>query len=213
MVIALALNFMLLSEGIPLIYRFLGVIFTLLVSIPGIEMFLEHARIETLDIQSAENLLQARDQYWGGGSSVDISHYNIVLRLFSFLYRPLFIDAHSISMVAASFENLILLAISLVMLLPSFIRFILKDRCLFTRFCATYFVLGTTIMAVATPNLGTAARHKQMFIPCLLALFVLYLAKRREFKPVCAPAVCPIADELKSTSQVAKAVSISGSKG
>lgn len=58
------------------------------------------------------------------GSGVDMSNYPLPLKLFTFWFRPLFIDAPGILGIITSVENLIYLLLFLKVLKLDFIRFI-----------------------------------------------------------------------------------------
>ncbi len=117
---------------------------------------------------------------WGGGSDIDISGYNKFFKAFTFLYRPLFYDAKNIQMVASSIENAIYLVLTIMMLTPRFLKFILKQKSPLIRFCVFYTMIGTIIFSNASTNLGTATRLKTMVIITFLLLFLIIMAKRKE---------------------------------
>ena len=105
--------------------------------------------------------------------------------MFAYLFRPLFIDAHSVLQLLASFENLFLLILIFKWL--SSIKFkirkwykILKepDKILFV-----YLIVGWIVLAASMYNLGLASRQKYMLLPVLFILIFrdLHYNKNREF--------------------------------
>lgn len=140
-------------------------------------VFLDLIKTESLDLSTAESILENRQNNWGGGSSVGMGNANIVQRVLTYLYRPLFFDAYSFEMVMASFENIVLILFSLTMLTPKFLSFIFKTKSYLVRFNTLYFFLGTVFLAAATPNMGTAARQKNMVIIGFFILFHMYISQ------------------------------------
>jgi len=110
-------------------------------------------------------------------SYVDMSDANIITKLFAYLFRPLFFDAHSFMQLAASFENFILLSIILSWLKS--IRFnIIKWYKAFPisrKIMAIYIAAGWLILAMGMYNLGLTSRQKYMLIPVIfIIIFDVY---------------------------------------
>ena len=106
------------------------------------------------------------------GSSVNTSSYNFPLKVFSFLYRPLFIDYSGLFSLVSSFENLILLFLSIKVFNKRFVKalkfapYIIK-----VHFC--FFLLGTIMFSISLSNLGIYLRMKNMLIPSFI-IFILW---------------------------------------
>jgi hypothetical protein len=111
----------------------------------------------------------------GGGSYVDITNANIVVQLFTYLFRPLFFDAVNIVQIIASFENLIYLFLFTILLSPKFIYYVIRGNTILLRFCLLYFALGSLVLAMSTPNLGTAVRQKNMVMIAFVVILSMYL--------------------------------------
>jgi hypothetical protein len=113
-----------------------------------------------------------------GGSSVDIAGMSIPLRLFTYLFRPLFFDAGGLLGLVVSAENLIILLIFLYS-----IRKIVFGRTTLPRFANGFFMLFSVVswfvLANTTANLGIAIRQKWMFLPMLILLIFSALSRRR----------------------------------
>lgn len=110
-----------------------------------------------------------------GGSSVDIASMNVPARMFTYAFRPLFIDAAGMLGLVVSFENLALLLIFILsmihlakrpLILPNF------ETMFFMLFCLVSWLL----LANTTANLGIAVRQKWMFMPMLLMLMMSSIA-------------------------------------
>ena len=154
---------------------FLPLLFILLV--PAHSLLLQQTKLDTVDLETAEEFIEERGVNWGGGSGVDIQNYNPVFKFFTYLYRPLFVDVHSVPAALASCENLIYLIISLQMLSFKFLKFIKNEKNLFLSFNLLFFFIGAVLLSHTEGNLGTAVRHKIMIMPSLLALYLVYRAK------------------------------------
>lgn len=119
----------------------------------------------------ADYISDRQGQNMEGGSSVDISTMNPVLRVFSYLYRPLPGEASGIDQFAASIENLILIALTAIGLIAIF-------RAGFIRIFRTFSIpmlyglacLG--LLSQVTANLGLATRQKWMLVPALMLVVV-----------------------------------------
>lgn len=127
-------------------------------------------KIEDLDAETVNQFSESKAGVLSRshtGSSVDISGYPYPLKIFTFLYRPLFFDINGVLAVVASFENLLLLILSwkLVKLNPIKIfkagNFIVKSLFIFL-------LIGTLTFSLILGNLGIMLRQKNMFIPALL---------------------------------------------
>jgi len=149
----------------------------LVLMVPTYNLLLQRVKMNSINIESAQNYIEARGDNWGGGSGVNMQNYNQLFKVFTYLYRPLFFDAHSVTMVIASLENLFYLIISLQMCSFKFYRFIKKEKALLISFNLFFFLIGAILLSNSEANLGTAARHKIMLMPALLALFLVYRAQ------------------------------------
>ncbi|MCW8982217.1 MAG: hypothetical protein OQJ83_12600 [Altibacter sp.] len=114
------------------------------------------------------------------GSGVDISGYPLPLKMFTFLYRPLFFDINGIFAILASFENLILLLLTILIILNKPIATIRKSNYLI-KGMLIYFLMGTLAFSLILGNLGIMLRQKNMFIPVFLVIGIWILYHRRIF--------------------------------
>ena len=105
------------------------------------------------------------------GSGVDISGYPYPLKVFTFLYRPLFFDINGILAVVASFENLILLLITFRALRNKVWRRLKKSDFL-VKGMLFYFCAGTLAFSLILGNLGIMLRQKNQLFPLLLIIIM-----------------------------------------
>ena len=118
-----------------------------------------------------EFISDRQEQNMGGGSSIDITGMNPLLRLLSFLYRPLPNETAGFSQLAASLDNVILIGLTVLGLLmiyrAGFIR-------VFRRYSIALFygLSCLVLLSQVTANLGLATRQKWMSVPAVLMIFV-----------------------------------------
>lgn len=107
------------------------------------------------------------------GSAVDLASYPFPLRLFTYLYRPLFFDAHNIISFVSSFENLFYLYFTFF-LVRNFSLEAFRDAPVFLKTGIFMFIPVTFAFANSLSNLGITMRMKNMTLIYLI-LFVFYL--------------------------------------
>ena len=136
---------------------------------------MEYAKIEELSVDSYEQFSDNKVSVLSRahtGSSVDVSNYPLPLKIFTFLYRPTFIDIKSFPALLAAFENLILLILSIMVLRRKPIKtfneapFIIKGLMFFL-------AIGTFAFSMSLGNLGIMLRMRNMFLPGML-IFICY---------------------------------------
>ena len=136
---------------------------------------LETSAIDEYASTKAANLNKAQS-----GSGIDISSYPFPLKVFTFLYRPLFFDINGILAVLASIENLILLLFTVAILRNKpFAAF--KGGAVIIKSMLLYFIMGAVSFSLILGNLGIMLRQKNMFIPyfIIFGLWVLYFNKKK----------------------------------
>jgi hypothetical protein len=102
----------------------------------------------------------------GSGSAVAIAGYPFPLKLFTFLYRPLFFDISNALAVISSVENLILLYMTGVMfVLRPFAAF--KAAPMQVKSMLIFFFICTCAFALTLSNLGIMLRQKNPVVSCL----------------------------------------------
>ena len=133
-----------------------------------------------VDVTSAESVsdffqyqseISAQDE---GGSAVVGASYPV--RIFSLLFRPLFVDANGAFGLIASLENLFLMFILFQMLRNVGSVKKLVRSVFFVRFGSIFAVVLILLLGFVYYNVGLGLRQKVMFMPGLLTLFVAVLA-------------------------------------
>jgi len=110
-------------------------------------------------------------------SGVDITSYSLPMQVFTFLYRPLFVDAPGVLGLIVSFENVFYLLFTLQLLTLGGIRFLIGGNFLIK---TAFFSFLTTSVALAqiAGNLGLAIRQKSQVM--MLFLFVIMIYRDQE---------------------------------
>lgn len=132
----------------------------------------QYVGLGDVSLEGLESYVDKRQGYnQSGGSSLDIASMSYPMQMFTYIFRPLPFEAHSIVALITSIENTILLLLFTYIVIKTKFKihaFIVgKNLWLFI-----YFFLTCTILALTTANLGIATRQKWMFMPALLYLLV-----------------------------------------
>lgn len=113
------------------------------------------------------------------GSGIDITSYSLPLQLFTFLYRPLFIDAPGALGIFVSFENVFYILITF-QLLRSWKGFTYLLRANFLAKSAFFSFLTVSIaLAQVSGNLGIAIRQKSQVMLLLLFVIISFLDEQK----------------------------------
>ena len=105
------------------------------------------------------------------GSGVDMSNYSLPFKLFTFWFRPLFIDAPGILGLITSVENLIYLLLFGKIFQKGFIKFI-RNSPVAVKMSIVIFLLSSFALTFVMSNLGIIMRQKSQVM--YFAFFVIY---------------------------------------
>lgn len=178
------IGFMLLGGGlIGVLFgtEFKGPVKVLLVGLSVIVFFaisqsvLNFLKIDSFDLDTLETLSDKKAVLLSSGSvgsAVDLSNYPLPLKIFTFLYRPLFIDAHNIIALFSSVENLIYLLFSLQLFRHFSIKAFMAAP-VFLKAGIVMFIPSTIAFANSLSNMGIAMRMKNMTMIYLM-LFIFF---------------------------------------
>ncbi|WP_265163878.1 hypothetical protein [Salinimicrobium tongyeongense] len=143
--------------------------------------------LAVVNLQGSENLIEDFQNFTGdraenlsekAGSGVDMASYPLPLKLFTFWFRPLFIDAPNVLGLIVSFENLLYLVIFLKILNKDFLSFIKRSPS-FVKMSLVIFLLTSFAMTFIMSNLGIIMRQKQMVMYFLFFVIYYYLAEKK----------------------------------
>lgn len=124
----------------------------------------EFLEVETLSLESLseKSAMTARNLSSGKvGSSVDISSYSFPMKLFTYLFRPLFLDVHNFVSLFSSVENALYLWLSLF-IYQNWKPEAIRDMPLFLKAGVITFIPVTIAFMYSLSNLGVVMRMKNM---------------------------------------------------
>lgn len=141
----------------------------------------QYVNIESLTVENALNRLDTQAQNLSGNdinSSFDLQSYPWYLKIFTFLYRPLFLDYNGLFTLITSTENFILLLLSLKAFTYRPIA-AYRNAPPVIKASFLFLLLGAIIFSLTLSNFGIILRMKNMFMPG----FILYLLWAFSYKP------------------------------
>jgi hypothetical protein len=166
-----AIGVLFANRGVPWYVR-LGIVFAAII---GAFFFFQQSTdfiaIKDGSNQSLDAFLTKRAAgLTNARSGLDYGNYNLVMKMFTFLFRPLFFDANGFMGLVVSFENafyLYMLGYILWLGVPSFGKINgWYKACLFV------FLLGALALSQVSANLGLAMRQKAQIMPLFFFLFL-----------------------------------------
>ena len=169
MVLALAGSILFTRSNVSLLKRIILGAVVIPIAAILVPFASNYAGIENLsDINEVGGYVESRQaSNLDGGSSVDIANMIYPAQVFTYLFRPLPFEAHSLFSFISSIDNLFLLCVFLYA-----IRYIKSPSNTKANhaFLWLYVILSTSILAMTTANLGIAVRQKWMILPILMYL-------------------------------------------
>jgi len=181
MVIGLASS-LIFQKSIPVIYRLglgsvsLGVVAVL------VPFALSYAGVgENAGVNQLNDYIEKRQSYnMEGGGGVDIANMSLPMQLFTYMFRPLPFEVHSIAALMASLDNMILLYLFIVGSYYLATHKVPDEFKKHNRVFMWYYLIGAwLILSMTTANLGIAMRQKWMFAPMLILLLISVFPNRQ----------------------------------
>lgn len=153
-IVVVATVFLIVS---PVVMSFIGV------EDDSIESYEDVANIR------AKNLSRAKV-----GSSISMSSYPVPVKIFTFLYRPLFFDGGNLFGMVVSLENLFYLSLTLATIRGGVLRIMFRMP-LVLKVCLLIVCATSFFMSSSLSNLGIIIRQKNMvmFMLVLTAVYIL----------------------------------------
>jgi hypothetical protein len=178
--IATFLGVLITNSGIKKFYKFfiiiVSTIFIYLIS----DNVIEFTEVTNFDVLNSSELDSKAKSLSRATSGIDISSYSIPMKLFSFWFRPLFIDAPNIVGLIVSFENLYYIYIFTFVLIYGFRYWAHLNG--WYRICIFMFILASIVLSQVTGNLGIALRQKAQIMPLLFIFASKLILLRRDFR-------------------------------
>ena len=175
-VVAIIIALFTSNIGLKPIYKFMILVVAFIAFFYVSGSVLQFTDSDSLDITQSENLLHRTSELSRANSGVDIQNYNIVFKLFTFWFRPLFVDQLGVMGFIVSFENAIYLFLFLLL-----IRMLIRNWEAYNGFYRVslfMFLIASIILAQVSGNLGIALRQKTQIMPFLFILYCKSLTLR-----------------------------------
>jgi hypothetical protein len=179
-VVSVAIGIFLTRRGIGKVYKWIIFVIAIAAFYYMSDQVLKFTESDSFDITSSDALSHRVSELSKASSGVDIQNYNIVFKLFTFWFRPLFVDGLGALGLIVSFENLICLIMFIYL-----IRFGIKSWGNWNgyfRIVVFIFLLGSFMLAQVSGNLGIALRQKAQFMPFFFILFCKAMYYRDQSK-------------------------------
>jgi hypothetical protein len=167
-------------KGIKWYYKLFMIVTALTIGYLILDDLTKYTGRNDLNIFESEKLQHRVTQNTSATSGVDIGNYNQAQKLFTFWFRPLFIDAPGFLGVIVSFENLVYLLFAFQVLqfgLPNW-----KNWNGWFRIGLFIFLFGSVALAQIAGNLGIAMRQKAQIMPLFFIIYckaISYKANRK----------------------------------
>ena len=182
MTIALTFAFM-MDKNMNMLQRVFIVIVALVALLLMVPFALDYVGIEYVSVQVLMDYIEQRQSYnWEGyGGGIDISSMSLPMQMFTYLFRPLPFESHSIYAFMASVDNVLLLYL-FVMGLFAKLKGVSANPNLNLAFIWIYGGSALLALSMTTANMGISVRQKWMLLPFFVVLFVSYIARKKQAK-------------------------------
>lgn len=174
--VGMGVGFVLGKEKVPAYQKYLVAIVAIAMSIFVYEdllTFLGYDPNNVIESFEEESGLNAQ-RLQSAGSGVDMSSYSLPMKLFTFWFRPLFIDSPNILGIAISFENLLYIYMFSKILKKSFIEYI-KVAPAMVKMSGVVFISISISMTFVMSNLGIIIRQKSQIMYFMLFVIIAFM--------------------------------------
>lgn len=161
----------------------------LVVAVVGVSVFFLYDDVMAFANLDSENLFESFDQLSShrsvelakAGSGIDISGYPLPLKLFTFWFRPLFVDAPGPIGIIVSFENLFYLWLAAGLFKGGFIRYLRKSPAT-VKTSVVLFLSVSVALSGTLSNLGIIIRQKSMVMYFFLFVILLFMDYKKSIR-------------------------------
>jgi hypothetical protein len=174
--IGMGVGFVLGKEKVPVYQKYLVALGAILVSIlvyDKLLLFLGYDPNNVIQSFEEETALNAQ-RLSSSGSGVNMTSYSLPMKLFTFWFRPLFVDSPNMMGIIVSLENLLYIYMFSRILNKDFIRYI-KEAPAMVKMAAVVFVSISISMTFVMSNLGIIIRQKSQIMYFMLFVIVAFL--------------------------------------
>jgi hypothetical protein len=174
--IGMGVGFVLGKEKVPIYQKYLVVFFAIGMSIYVYSDLITYLGydpnnlVESFEEESALN----RGRLQSSGSGVDMGSYSMPMKLFTFWFRPLFIDSPNLLGIAISFENALYIYMFSKIVRKDFLTYI-KVAPAMVKMSAVVFISISISMTFVMSNLGIIIRQKSQIMYFMLFVVVAFM--------------------------------------
>lgn len=166
-----AIGILFTTKGVPWYVRMIIVIVAAIGSVFFFQGAQELIEVKEGSAQLLSDFIEKRAKgLTAARSGINIENYNIVMKVFTFLYRPLFFDANGVLGIIVSLENAFYLYMAWLMFKIGLPRFGKWNG--WFKASVFVFLMGTYALAQISGNLGLAMRQKAQLMPLYFLLFL-----------------------------------------
>jgi hypothetical protein len=177
-IISIIINRNLLGSLNP-IYQYLGILLLALGVFywaTTIQFNLDLSRVYSVVKANQVEILRISDQasvinYLDETGSTLMILVNLLIALFSGLFRPLIPELSSIAQIFSSIENILILALFILFLRTK--RSLINQNKFLVAGLILFILTLSSLLAYSSPNLGTLARYKVYYMPFFLFLVLI----------------------------------------
>lgn len=152
----------------------------------GVLFLVQDQILAVAGLEESGNIVEDFDQFsekraselGKAGSGLDISSYPMILKLFTFWFRPLFFDSPGIMGIIVSVENVIYLFLFSNIIRKDFINFVRKSP-IAVKMSLVVFLLTSVAMTFVMSNLGIIIRQKSMVMYFIFFVIYYYMAQTK----------------------------------
>jgi hypothetical protein len=178
MIIGAGTGLLFTLKGIKWYYKGLMIIAVMLVTLNTVDDMGKYTGRDDLNVFGSTKFQKRALANTTATSGVDLGNYNQAQKLFTFWYRPLFVDAPGVLGLIVSFENALYILFTIAIIrygIPNW-----KQWNGWFRISFFIFIFGSIALAQIAGNLGIAMRQKAQIMP----LFFILYCKAISYKPV-----------------------------
>jgi hypothetical protein len=174
--IGMGVGFVLGKEKVPLYQKYAVVVFAIGMSIfvyDELLIFLGYDPNNVVDSFEEETALN-RGRLQSSGSGVDMGSYSFPMKLFTFWFRPLFIDSPNAIGLIVSMENALYIYMFSKIIRKDFITYI-KEAPAMVKMAGVVFISISISMTFVMSNLGIIIRQKSQIMYFMLFVIVAFM--------------------------------------
>ncbi|MBN7812961.1 hypothetical protein J0A68_18535 [Algoriphagus sp. H41] len=181
--IGMGVGFVLGKEKVPTYQKYLAALGGIAMSIFVYEdllLFLGYDPNNVVESFEEESALNSQ-RLQSAGSAVDMSSYSLPMKLFTFWFRPLFVDSPNAIGLIVSLENALYIYMFSRILKKDFITYI-KQAPAMVKMSAVVFISISISMTFVMSNLGIIIRQKSQIMYFMLFVIVAYMDWEKQIR-------------------------------